>query len=512
MTDFSFKTKPFAHQLEAFELSRDREAFALFAEQGTGKTKIMLDTAAYLYNLGRINTLLIIAPNGVHRNWIAREVPAHLPDYVPYRAATLNGGMSKKDLARFDELMAPGNFLRILAVNVEYLARADAAKRVERFVNATQAMAVVDESSRIKNPSAQRTKAVLALRKFLKYRRATTGTPVPNSPLDVFAQMMFLDPHVLPTQSFTAFRARYAVLLDDSSPLMKSIKAKSGRPFGPAIIARDKDGRPMFKNLEELDRILKPHSYRVLKRDCLDLPDKLYKRRPVEMSDEQARLYNELVRRLKKGTTDDSQRAVNRLASLTFLQQILGGWAPGAIMDIADPLEMPPGRPIFETPEANPRIATMLEDIEDFPDTSKFIIWSRFTYEIEAITMALRSVYGPHAVVAYYGAISKESRELAIDRFQGDPTCRFFVGNPQAGGTGLTLTAASTVIYFSNSFNLEHRLQSEDRAHRIGQTNKVLYIDYECEGTIDTKIIDALKAKKSVADLITGDAFNNWLE
>jgi SNF2 family DNA or RNA helicase len=218
------------------------------------------------------------------------------------------------------------------------------------------------------------------------------------------------------------------------------------------------------------------------------------------------------VRRLKKGTTDDSQRPVNRLASLTFLQQILGGFAPGAIMDVVDPLDTPPGRPIFDTPEKNPRIATMLEDIEDFPDTSKFIIWSRFTYEIEAITDALRAAYGPQAAVAYYGAISRDARELAIDRFQGDPSCRFFVGNPQAGGTGLTLTAASTVIYYSNSFNLEHRLQSEDRAHRIGQTNKVLYIDYECEGTIDTKIIDTLKAKKSVADLITGDAFNNWLE
>lgn len=513
MEQFPFKVKPFEHQARFFFTYRDREFFGLHGEQGTGKSKMLIDTAAYLYDLGRINAVVVIAPNGVHRNWILREIPTHMPDHVPVRGATFNGSMTKKQKAAYDFLYQPGNVLRILAVNIESMSRKEGYEAVAKFLRCVEALVIVDESSKIKNPSTERTKNIIKLRKLSKYRRTATGTPIPKSPLDIFGQFMFLDPDVLPTQSFTAFRSRYAVLLDDDSPLMRSIKAKSKTGHVAPIIARDPNGKPMFKNLAELDNILKPHTFRILKSECLDLPPKIYTRRLVGLSAEQAREYVRLVKRLKEEKAmEDVAKPINRLASLSYLQQIIGGWLPGALRPSDDPLLVPPGIPLFNDPANNPRVAAVLDDIEEAPDDEKYIIWARYTYEIKALAQAISAEHGPESVVTYYGEVSRENRDRAIDRFQNEAGCRFFIGNPQAGGTGITLTAASSVIYYSNSFNLEDRLQSEDRCHRIGQSKKVRYVDIEAEDTIDTKIIEALKTKKEISDLVLGDRFQKWLE
>jgi SNF2 family DNA or RNA helicase len=508
--NYAFKTKPFAHQAEVFERSKDAEFFGLLMEQGTGKTKVLIDNAGYLYNCGQINALVVLAPNGVHRNWTLREVPAHLPDYIPHRCAYWSATPGKAEKKAWESVREPGPFLRVVAFNIEALSTDRGFEEAKKFLMMTNAMLVVDESSRIKNPSAVRTKNVLKLARLAKYRRIATGTPVTKAPLDVFTQFNFLEKAFFGTDSFTVFRARYAEMMDADHPLMRHIKMRTGGKYAPPMIATDKDGKPVYKNLDELQKLTQSVSFRVLKKDCLDLPPKIYQTREVRLSPEQARAYKALVDSLKSQANDPSLfeqvfKPVNKLASITFLQQILCGTLPAPMSEDGQ------SRPLFDKAESNPRIRALLDVLEETDDA--VIIWGRFTHDIEQITRALREEYGDRSVVNYYGEVSGADRQTAIDRFQNDPDCRFFVGNAAAGGTGLTLTRASTMVYYSNSFNLEERLQSEDRAHRIGQdAERVLYIDLEVPGTIDSKIVNALKTKKSVADLITGDKYSEWLQ
>lgn len=510
VVNYQFKTKPFAHQLDAFKRSAERSAFALTMEQGTGKTKIVLDTAAYLYSQKRLDSLLILAPNGVHRNWVEREIPAHLPDSIPRTCAVWQSTSNAASRKAYADLFADGAYktLRILAVNVEAMQHPGPAKEITLFCTTSHPMIVVDESTAIKNPQSMRTKAILALRKYAPYRRILTGTPVTQSPLDVFAQYSFLDPTILRTESFTIFRARYAELMDQNHPLMRAIINKHGIKRMPVLIAQDDNGRPIYKNLAELKRLVAPYTIRVLKRDCLDLPQKIYVRRPVEFANEQRSAYTALLKRLKKGLEEGevAGKELAKLNAVLYLQRILCGVLPAPMTEDGT------NQPLFETPEKNPRIRALLTEIEDADASESAIIWCVFRQDVADISQALRNAYGKDSVVQYFGDTSSDERNEAVNKFQA-VQARFFVGTSQTGGTGLTLTQASQVHYYSNTFKLAERLQSEDRAHRIGQTKHVRYIDYEVPHTVDSRIIDALRSKKDIADVITGDpAFvDNWL-
>lgn len=505
LDSYSFKTEPYQHQRTALERSWDKEAFALLMEQGTGKTKVVIDNAAHLYNLGRINALVVIAPNGVHRNWVRKEVPAHLPDYIERRCAWWSSQPKKAERVAMEELWKPGSCLRVFTINIEAMAMERCVKEVMKFVRLFDAMVVIDESQRIKTPNITTTKNVLKLRPLAKYRRILTGTPVAQSPLDVFSQYGFLDPYILPCQSYTAFRARYAEIMPQDHPLITAIRRKTGKSFGPVMIARDKQGRPIYKNLDELQRITAEHSYRVLKKDCLDLPPKVYYRRPVQLHDKQKALYKQLADRVKNGLKEGEEFAspINKLQAVLYAQQILSGLIP-------KPMDPDNQRYIFDKPSQNPRIQALLDEIEGTGD--QLIVWARFTHDILSITDALKEVYGEDSTAMYYGAISDDDRMANEDLFQRGER-RFLVGNAAAGGTGLTLTAAAQSHYYSNSFKLLDRLQSEDRNHRIGQAaERVRYVDYEVEGSVDTRILQAFRDKKDVADAITGDDFSTWIQ
>ena len=142
----------------------------------------------------------------------------------------------------------------------------------------------------------------------------------------------------------------------------------------------------------------------------------------------------------------------------------------------------------------------------------KAIIWAHYQHDIKDIIKEVEKVHGPGCIVDYYGLTPKEDRQPNIKRFQDDPKCRFFVGTPATGGYGITLTAANTVIYYSNGYDLEKRLQSEDRAHRNGQTETVLYTDLICKGTLDERILTSLKNKNKLATETLGDDFKDWLK
>ena len=335
----------------------------------------------------------------------------------------------------------------------------------------------IDESTTIKNPSAKRTKNILALGKEAKYRRIMTGSPVTKNPLDLFSQCYFLDPFLLDFHSYYSFRNRYAE--------MKTMHAH-GRSI--QIVSK-------FRHLGELSESLQSFSYRVLKEDCLDLPDKIFIKRQITLTPDQRKLYDQMKKQALAILEGKVSSTKNSLTQLMRLQQITCGHFTddnGA----TQPIE-------------NNRITELMDVLEDVE--GKAIIWAHYQYDINAIIKSVVKKYGPGSVVDYYGLTPKEERQDNIKRFQDDPKCRFFIGTPSTGGYGITLTAANTVIYYSNGYDLEKRLQSEDRAHRLGQQKPVLYIDINAEDTVDEKIVKALRTKINIASEVLGEELRSWI-
>lgn len=491
MTDYVYQTEPYNHQREAFELSRDRTAFAWLMDMGTGKTKVGIDNGAWLYNKGEIDMLFVLAPNGVHRNWINRELPVHMPEYIDTVAAYWVATPKKAEREALEALFTPREHpaFKVFSMNCEALSSKRGILFARKIVNTFRCLLVVDESTRFKTPGARRTKALMTISKHVPYKRIATGMPVTQGPLDLYSQFKFLDPDILGYTTFSSFKARYAEY--------ERRRTKSNRQgYYEALVG--------YKNLPELRATIREHSFRVLKSECLDLPDKVFEIRPVELSKEQARIYKDLEKYSvailqHELVTEEADlwslllqedgtkvKAGNALTLLLRLQQVIGGFtvdAEGVTRQIDDRC---------------PRLVSMMEAIEEV--SGHVIIWARFREEIRMISAALRKAYGDDTVVEYHGGITnKDEREEAVDVFESDGRVRFFVGQPESGGIGLTLVSASTVIYYSNDFSLETRVQSEDRAHRIGQKDNVTYIDLQAERTIDEKIIQTLKDKAHLA-------------
>lgn len=500
MLNFQYKTTPFAHQRAICNASWSDEYAGLLLEQRTGKSKIVIDTCAQLYDTGRINGLLIIAPNGVSRNWINDEIITHMPDRVQRIAVVWSSNHTKAKTAELESLFNGGHELRVLAMNIEALATKKGVEFARRFLNATTAMMVVDESTRIKNPSAAVTKACLKLAKHAKYRRICNGTPATQSPLDVYAQLLFLHEEAVPVQSYVAFKARYADFLPASHPMVQGIMRKSGTRFAPQIIATNEDGMPAYKNLDDLKAWIDKCCYRVTRKECADLPEKLYKRWEVELAPHQEKAIKQYLLAMKQGRTPEP---INKMTSVMLYQRMVCGIIPRQLTGDEQHTKL------FAAPEYNPRIQAVQEIIEAYPDAS-IIFWARFKTDLYDIVEHIQSITGK-TVARYWGDISNDEREAGKLAFQ-EKRAQYFVGQQGAGGVGLPLHAADVMCYFSNSFSLYERLQSEDRAENMQKKTGTLIIDIEAKGTVDTKIINALRAKKDVADLITGDVNYGWLE
>jgi len=475
--NYKFKTKPYDHQMTALEKSWNKESYAYFMEMGTGKTKVLIDNLAMLYDKGKVNGALIIAPKGVVGTWYSNELPTHLPDHIENVTVLWQANITKKQQENLDTLFEKGESLHILIMNVEALSTEKGFVFANKFLSCHETMMAIDESTTIKTPSAKRTKNILSLTKETKYRRIMTGSPVTKNPLDLFSQCEFLSPWLLDFNSYYSFRNRYAQ--------MKTLNMH-GRQI--QIV----NG---FKNLGELSDKLKDFSYRVLKEDCLDLPDKIFIKRQISLSKEQRKLYDQMKQEALAILNGKQSTTVNTLTQLMRLHQITCGHFTddnGQIQAIE-----------------NNRIKELLSIIEDMD--GKAIIWAHYQYDIKNIIKEIEKIYGPGSVVDYYGLTLKEDRQPNIKKFQDDPKCRFFVGTPATGGYGITLTAANTVIYYSNGYDLEKRLQSEDRAHRIGQKKPVTYVDINAEDTVDEKIVKALRKKIDIASEVLGEELKSWI-
>ena len=477
---YKFKTKPFEHQKDALKKCWNKKAFAIFAEMGTGKTKIALDNACILYNKGRIDRLLVVAPKGTYMNWVDQEIPVHVPDYIEKDVLAWKPNITEKYELQLKAIRNGENFkLKIFVMNVESLSTKKGCYYAKLFLSG-KSMMIVDESTTIKNPQAKRTKNILELSKEAPYKRILTGSPVTQSPMDLWSQMDFLEPEILGQQSFYAFRTKYAVLITAS--------AAGGTHKFQKIVK--------FKNLKELGKLVSPHSYRILKKDCLDLPDKIFTKRIIELSDEQKKAYSEMKTSAITILKGEPATAVNVLTQLIKLHQITCGHMK---TDSGDIINL-----------KNSRLDELMQILGE--TTGKVIIWANYIHDINTIESAIKKEFGPTSYCTYYGATKQEDRQACINKFQDKKNpIRFFIGNTQTGGYGITLTQASTVVYYSNNYDLEKRIQSEDRAHRIGQKNPVLYIDLVAKQTVDEKIIQALRNKVNIASEINGEELASWI-
>jgi SNF2 family DNA or RNA helicase len=476
--DYKFKTKPYKHQLTALEKSWSKKEYGYFMEMGTGKSKVLVDNMAMLYDKGKINGALIIAPKGVYTNWLSQEIPNHLVDHIKPKMVLWTALTSKTKDKEYQQLFKPDYDLHILIMNVEALSTKKGVEFAYKFLRSHKTLMTVDESTTIKNPSAKRTKNILLLGKHAEYRRILTGSPVTKSPLDLYSQCTFLNEGLLDFTSYYAFRNRYAHMID--------------RNFG----GRRVQIVGSYQRLDELEQTLKAFSYRVQKADCLDLPKKIFINRTVELTPEQKSAYATMKSAALAKLKGKMATAPHVLTQLMRLHQITCGHLKSDDGEITN----------FK----HNRIDELLDVIDEME--GKVIIWANYVHDIEQITEALEKEYGEGCVVQYYGKVSSEDRQTAIKEFQ-DPKSKvkYFIGNTQTGGYGITLTAASNVIYYSNSYDLEKRLQSEDRAHRIGQHKPVTYVDLIAEKTVDDKIIKALRKKINIASTVMGDTVQDWI-
>ena len=474
---YKFKTKPYAHQITALENSWHKEEFAYFMEMGTGKTKVLIDNLAMLYDKGKVEGALIIAPKGVVGTWYNQELPNHLADHIENVTVLWQANINKKQQEKLDQLFKTGHKLHILVMNVEALSTDKGKLFAAKFLRSHKSMLAIDESTTIKNPKAKRTKNILSLGDICKYRRIMTGSPVTRNPLDLYSQCEFLNPRLLQFTSYYAFRNRYAE--------MKTIHV-----HGRSVNVVHK-----FQNLKELSETLKPFSYRVLKQDCLDLPEKVYIKREISLSPEQKRLYEQMKKQAIAVLNGKQVTSVTVLTQLMRLQQITCGHFTADDGSIQ--------------PVKNNRLAELLDVLEEVE--GKVIIWGHYQEDVKNIVNILTEKYGPGSVVSYYGLTPQEERQKNIKRFQANNGVRFLVGTPQTGGYGITLTEANTVIYYSNGYDLEKRMQSEDRAHRIGQKKTVTYVDIIAQDTVDEKIVKSLRKKINIASEVMGEELRDWI-
>jgi len=482
----AFKTNPRPYQLDEFERHHADESRALWWEQGVGKTKPVIDSMAALHQAGELDVAIVLAPLSVAPNWTLDEIPTHLPevDHRTFLWLSKRTGTKKFDDAWNDFARFPG--LKILSMPYSALRTERARLAVKKLRKDRRIMSIADESWVIKGPGTKITKRALALAKVSDYRRVLNGTPVPDKPLDAYSQCRFADPdiwkRVHDLKDFKAFQLRYGVWNREDY--------HSKWELGDLVA---------YRNLEEVAAVVASLGDRLLKRDVLpDLPPKIYQKAYFDLEPAQRRIYEELSEDLR--VTVDGAGTVTAdmaLVLLTRLQQIVSGYLPA---------EDGSREPHVQICEKNPRLEAFTETIEGLE--SQAIVWAKYDIDIDLVSRRLAST--GRKFVTYDGRVDADARERARAAFKAGDV-QFFVAKPKVAGSGLTLTGATTSVYYNNGFELFLRLQSEDRNHRIGQHNPVTYVDLVARDSVDEKILAALRRKHELAGVVTGDELQEWI-
>ena len=485
MANFFLK-EPFLHQLKARRICHDTNInnFAYLMEMGTGKTITAIMDLMILHHEKGVDNCVIFAPKSVYRNWYKEITEFVAPEKTKYAISTWDPSLKDPvTKAKLTDLLEKSVVpLNVFLMNIEAISSPKGVKFLEKYLSVQdkkKTMMIVDESTVIKTHNAKRTKNLIKLAKDINYKRILTGTPVTKSPLDIYTQFAFLDPKILGQSNYYAFRARYAKIINRPT--------SGGRHF-PLITG--------YQRLDELEEKIYSAAFRVKKDECVDLPEKIYMKRFIPMSEKQLVAYESLRRNAMFIFNDKTTTSVNRLSQIVKLHQVCCGFT---INDQGEIHDVP-----------NKRYDELLDVLEEVD--GKVIIWATYRHNIETITRKLKEKYGETKADAFYGDTASDDRLELVKNFQNENhDLTYLIANPKTGGYGITLTASHTVVYFSNNYDLEIRLQSEDRAHRIGQKNKVTYVDFVCQGTVDEKILTALKNKVDIASQVIGDELKSWI-
>jgi len=459
-----FKVKPYQHQLDAVLRFQYEEYGGLFLEQGLGKTKIMLDIIAN----SQTRHTLVLAPNGLHANWYHKEAPEHFPDdYCAYYWKGKPTSKKAKNTLRYFLDTFDNSIPSFLFMNVEAIRTKDGLATCIHYLRSrTKSLLVVDESTCIKNPKAQVTKTCFKLAEMVDRRFILTGTPMTQGPLDLYSQMKFLHEKAPGCRTWTAFKNKYAIQ-EQQYAGMRSFTAIVG-----------------YRNLDQLTETLKPFTLRLTKRDCLDLPNKMWQTIHIEMTADQKKIYKELrdhaLSELSFGGTVSSTLP---LTTIIKLQQICSGFV---VDDNGKEHELPCNK-----------IHALLQIARS---SKPLVVFCSFRRNVKQVSKALSEVYGDDKVVEYIGGMDQQARTDARNKFQKGEAD--FIVCTSAGAKGITLTRASTMVYYSNTYQLETRLQSQDRIHRIGQTENCHYIDLVSPGTIDEVVLEALNNKEDLSKMV----------
>jgi SNF2 family DNA or RNA helicase len=459
------KQPPFEHQKAMMALAIEKRTFAILGEMGTGKTRAMIDALSWLIKHQFISGVILVVPKCVLYNW-QREIAAWSPLPAEKRVTAVLTGSSHNKARILQHYWHTAQFF----ITNYATMQGEVGDLLCKLAQSRAMAALLDESTAIKNHASVTAKGTHKLGLYCQFRYILTGTPITQGPLDAFSQFKFLSPDILGHHNFYSFKAEYAI---------------TGGFKGKEIVG--------YKNLPRLSQRILPWSYRILKAECLDLPPKMYQVVEVDATDDQRALYRQMRDESLVELDGKFAPAPVILTKLLRLQQITSGFLPlyddtGREVDIR------------EVECAKHEAAEQLVETA-VGSNQKVIVWCRFTYDIKKMREKLERF----GVVEYHGKVSDVDRQKAIDAFQTDASVRVFLGQIQTGGMGITLTAASTEIYISNTYTLADRLQSEDRAHRIGQKKTVTIIDVVTRKTVDEFILKALNDKKDIADVITGD-------
>lgn len=473
------KTKPYKHQALEFKKHRRSKARALFWQMRTGKSKSMVDLACYNYLAGYIDAVVVIAPNGVHENWVRTQVPEHSWREMEYQAVAWSSRKAKKKDFReqLASLMVYDDGLAWLALNEECFTVKLAKAYLKKFVLSHRVLLIFDESQGFGTPGSKRTKSARALAKYAEMRRTLSGTPLENSPLKAFSQFELVEKGALGFTTFEEFKAHFAVYEEQ--------RAKNGRKY-PVLTE--------YKNLDELRASMAKYTSVVLRSDCEDMPKLVSSTRFYEPSEEQMKFYKQIFHDAIVEAKDGSLTTFEGGVRTIKLQQVLGGF-------FIDPKESEVE--ILEGP--NPRLDALMEELEYSFFRGKTIIWARFRVEIALIAERLRQA--GISFVEYHGGIKDTAKTLARESFLTDQSIQVFLGQPGAGGKGLDLSSARTVIWYSYSFNAEERKQAEERATKIGSVDIDMvdivasnWIEDSVPQLIDSYIIESLTDKSERAE------------
>lgn len=459
---YQSRTKPHPHQEKALAMLDGRRSFALFLEQGTGKTKVAIDWAGRLYASGLINAALVVSKKGVHRQWIESELPKHF-GLQPHGLFT----PPTKDW----KAAAPASWMPWLAVNYDGLRSGKIFSVVEQFCerHSGRLLIIADESQEIKNSQSARFKNMMKLKPHSSHRLILTGTPIARNLEDQFSQLKWLDENILGIRYVTNFRNHYCVM---------------GGFENRQIVAH--------KNVEEFNAKVAPHVLRVTKDEIGILP-KQYGEWVFDLLPEQVKAMKELKKTLEtEWTKDKTITAANAVTALIKMQGVASGFFTGSDGSTGRLIEA----------EKNPRLNAMQEWLE--AGEGKALIWARFREENQMI--AERLFQNGVSFATYHGGTKSAARADAVKSFLSPKGVQVLIASQQAAGTGLNLQGScNRVLYYSNSFSAIDRWQSEDRVHRLGTVGAVVYTDLIASRGLDRHIVRNLQMKKGLSDLVLSE-------